>query len=84
MLLYANMWGILMVNATIYTAHMDPMGSSTVYRLDNRWGIHRNGTNVVSPNMRYVAFALNLCFRDPEMFTWKKEQTKGVQCLDVS
>jgi hypothetical protein len=26
--IYANIWGILMVNVTIYIAYMDPMGYS--------------------------------------------------------
>ena len=28
--IYANIWGILMVNVTIYIAYMDPMGYSMI------------------------------------------------------
>ena len=29
--IYANIWGILMVNVTIYIAYMDPMGYTCYY-----------------------------------------------------
>ena len=29
--IYANIWGILMVNVTIYIAYMDPMGDEHLW-----------------------------------------------------
>ena len=59
MLLYASMWGILMVNVTIYSicgsyGIFNGLPTSGSNQLGNRWGIHRNVTNVVSPNMRWL------------------------------
>ena len=31
--IYANIWGILMVNVTLYRAYMDPMGQLMEYLL---------------------------------------------------
>jgi len=31
--IYANIWGILMVNVTIYSSTMDPMGYCTIEQL---------------------------------------------------
>ena len=45
--IYANIWGILMVNVTIYIAYMDPMGYTWLnYKWDKTWIKEKVGVSI--------------------------------------